>query len=484
MVAALIAATGFTRPAHASGGYFTGSKGARATGRAGAFVAKADDLMAVQFNPAGLAKLDGTLLQIGNRFSYNAFSYTRASTLDYGNVMNGVAPLVQFSQVSNSQPWQLLDPLLGVASNLGLKGWGFALAAYAPPGISRESFPVGGGQRYMMVSREAAILAYTASAAYRHEDKFGLGVTLQWIHVPRLTYSLVIDGSPFAGAANPVRSDLDMLATATGSDPFTFNAILGAWFRPTPALELAIAGQVVPANIKTNSTLKIRPLTAGIEGDVVTTRDGVPANDVSITLPLPLLARAGARYRHLDGDRETFDIEFDVEYETWSRVKQFALETNHLQANLQGQFINIDRIDIDKYWRDTLAFRLGGDYAVVPGRFTVRGGVYYETAVADPAHSHVDFPSGSMLGGALGASLMIGRVEVAAAYELRVHPTVTVSERNARVYQETPGSQCRPPYTDANACNPNYLGQPSPAVNAGTYAANSQMLSVDALYRF
>ena len=49
----------------ADGGYYSGTLGARATGRAGAFVAKADDLSAVSFNPAGLANIEGTLVEVG-----------------------------------------------------------------------------------------------------------------------------------------------------------------------------------------------------------------------------------------------------------------------------------------------------------------------------------------------------------------------------------------------------------------------------------
>jgi long-chain fatty acid transport protein len=486
-------------PAFAAGGYYAGALGARAAGRAGAFAARADDPTAVSYNPAGLAKsVDGdadgppdTVIMLGNRLSYNAYAYTRAPTPDWGHVQNGVAPTVAFDEVRNGQPWQPLEPLLAVASKLGLRDWGFALAAFAAPGTSREAFPPGGGQRYLMVSREAIILDYAASAAWKHRELFGVGATLEWIHVPRLDYALVIDGTPFAGVANPVSSPLDLLASTTGSDAFTFNAIVGAWLRPAPFLEFALAGQVVPANIVAKSRLSVAALDPSM-GPVALTRDGRPANDVTVTLPLPLLARAGARYRRLAGRRagvggsvrELFDVELDVEYESWSRVQQFTLDTHGLAASLNGADVDLGKIAVRKRWRDTVAVRLGGDYAVIPGRWTLRAGGFYETAVADAAYANVDFPGGAMLGGSLGTSLVLGRWEVAIAYQLRRQPRFGVSEGNARVYQQVPASACQPPYQDATACNPNYLGQPSPAVNAGSYGATSHSLTVALLYRY
>ena len=77
----LLAAT-VASPALADGGYYQGALGARAAGRGGAFVARADDVTAVSTNPAGLADLDGMVIQVGNQFSYNSYDYTRAPTLD------------------------------------------------------------------------------------------------------------------------------------------------------------------------------------------------------------------------------------------------------------------------------------------------------------------------------------------------------------------------------------------------------------------
>jgi long-chain fatty acid transport protein len=478
---------GLAQPAWAEGGYYAGTLGTQATGRGGAFVARADDVTAVSYNPAGLANLRGTVLQFGNQFSYNRYDFTRAPTPIYRENQDPLT--VTFPKVSNQAPWQAADPFLGVASNLGLKDWGFAVAAFAPSGIAKLQFPMApqdraqdSGQRYLMVSRESMILNYTASAAWKYADRFGLGVTLQWIHVPRLSYSLVIDGSTFPAAANPVSSDMDILSTVSGSSRFTFNAIVGLWFRAKPWLDLGVSGQVVPSDITVKSRLAVEPR-GDLVGSIKLTRDGVLADDVTLTLPLPMIFRGGARYRHLDGDREVFDVELDVDYTTWSRVGRLGIDANNLQAAAQSNVLTINVISIEKQWRDSLGIRLGGDYAALPGRLTLRAGAYYESPVSDAAYFNVDFATGAQLGGAVGASLFFGGVELAAAYAVRVQPTVTTTEAEARVYQQVPGSRCKPPYTDAATCNANYRGQPGPVANAGTYSAASHFASLSAIYR-
>ncbi len=165
-----------------------------------------------------------------------------------------------------------------------------------------------------------------------------------------------------------------------------------------------------------------------------------------VTLPLPLLARAGARYRHLGADgRERFDIEVNVAYETWSRVQRFRVDTNNLAVNFPPMPVNINRIDIEKRWRDTVTVSVGGDVAVIPDRLALRAGVFYETAVADAAYASVDFSGGPQFGGGAGASVMFGHWKLMLAYQGRVQQTVSVTEANARVYQQVPGSACMAP---------------------------------------
>jgi long-chain fatty acid transport protein len=165
-------------------------------------------------------------------------------------------------------------------------------------------------------------------------------------------------------------------------------------------------------------------------------------------------------------------------------VKRFTIDTNGLVANYAGQNPIINQINIEKHWRDTVGIKLGGDWNVLPGFLTVRAGAYYETAVADQAYANVDFSGAAQYGGALGASMFFGRFELAAAYMVKLQPSVSIGESGARVYQQVPASGCPTPYTDTTQCNPHFLGQPSPAVNAGTYSASSHFLSLNVVYRY
>jgi hypothetical protein len=128
--------------------------------------------------------------------------------------------------------------------------------------------------------------------------------------------------------------------------------------------------------------------------------------------------------------------------------------------------------------------KLGGDVAVIPDRLALRAGAFYETAVAPSSHANVDFAGGAFFGGTVGASLAFGPWEVAVGYQFRRQATVSGTEANARVYQQVPASACDPPYTDTGSCHPQFLGQPSPAVNAGRYNAAFHHLALALLYRF
>lgn len=452
-----------------AGGYYVGPIGSKAIGRGGAFTARADDLSAAFYNPAGFVRLGTTAVQLENKFSYTSFQFSRAP---YTDPQTGMT--TNFATVENSEKFQALDPLIGVSTNFGLQDWAFALVAYAGSGNSKLSFPVSGAQRYMMVNREATMLNYSLSAAFRPHPDFSIGVSAQVVAVPSLKYQLVVNGDFSGFLNNPVSNSPDMLATIEGKDLFTLNAIIGAQYRVSDAFELGLSGQVLPSEIRTNGPIKLEFLDLpaqqlnGITSQPVTYRNDEPANDVDLILPLPLTARLGGRYVSRRADKsELFDVELDVTYERLSRVERFSMNSRGLIAAVGANDIDVGSIRVEKHWRDTFGVALGSDFNVLQDFLTLRAGAYFETAAAEPAYTNVDFITGDQIGGTLGASLDLGGLKLNLAYEFRTQPEVSVGQNQGKVYQVVP---LRP---DAQT-----------VVNAGAYRATTHSIGLGATYRF
>jgi long-chain fatty acid transport protein len=453
-----------------AGGYFLGPIGGQAVGRAGAFVAKANDLSAAYYNPAGFALVKGTRLQLDNKFSYNHIEFQREPVLDGMDVSQPFAP------VSNEPKFQPLDPLLGVATDFGLSDFAFALVVYANSGVSKLEFPVDGGQRYMMTKRDGIFINYSLNAAWRPHPKWSFGISPQVIAVPELTYQLVVNGAPAnIPPPNGVSNNYDILATVQGKDMFTLNAIVGAWFSPTPNIELGLSGQVLPAKIVTDGPITLDFLNPTQTLPIVTERGrGLPADDVTIELPLPMWAKLGGRYvgRNAAG-AEVFDVELDVTYERWSVAERFTVDSNNLEGVAGATRIPVGVIQVEKQWQDVFAFNLGGDYAAVPDLLTLRAGAYYETAAAQPEYSSVDFVTGQQLGVTCGGTVRFGGLAVSLGYEFRHQPEVVTTTANGRVYQVLPSSSVNPG-----------LAATRLAVNGGTFRANSHSAVLGLAYRF
>jgi long-subunit fatty acid transport protein len=474
-------------PAFASG-YFSGPIGGTALGRAGAFTARASDLSAAFYNPAGFARIGGTVVQLDNKMSQAALTFTRQATWNALPPEDPrEVPPTPFEPVRNEHSWRLVGPLLGVASNFGLDDWGFALVLYTPSGTAQADYPLHGGQRYMTVKRDVFLFNATFNAAWSPLANLAFGISAQAVIAPSIVYQLVVDGNPSpAGGFWPIASPFDLLATLKVSDPFTLMTIVGVTYQPTSFLEFGLSGQVLPTAIRAQGTLSVMPVnrdTLGVlassditpEQAITLERNGDPANDISLTLPLPLTARAGVRYVQRADTRELWDIELNLAYETWSVVDKFILDSRGLNATFNHPSfsptpIPIAQLNVAKQWQNTLTIALGGDYTL--GRnATVRLGSYYESSLADAGYANVDFPSGAHVGGTVGASYVMGSLSLSMAYEYRHMLAIQTSERDGQVRQIKPAAS-----EEAES--------EIPVVNAGKYVFDSHNLVVSGTYRF
>jgi long-subunit fatty acid transport protein len=464
-------------------GFEVGDQGVRATGRGGAFVARSDDGSAIMHNPAGLAKQRGTQLYYSHRLVYQDIEYRRARTLDWSDATHGMPVMADFDHVENDTPLFPLGLMLAVTTDFGLEDFGFAAGIFAPSAAGSAAYDQEGPQKYMMTEMDVKLLYYTISAAWKYQDLFGIGASLQWAHMPSLVYEMVVDGNVSARLVNPVESRFDFLARIEGSDLFKLTSTVGIWLRPFDNWEFAIAGQIIPIHYDIDGHLSLTPQSLDLEEPVSITRDGVADDRVTLSLTFPQKWKAGVRYYKMQGDTELFDIELDIVYEEWSAQREFGLKAG-LTVEVLNQTMSVDDISVPKRWQDTVAVRLGGDWNVIPRILWLRGGLFYESPAIRPEYAYVDFFSYHRFGGALGFSYKIGRFDLSMSYTMVLQNVMVVGEDQGQIYQQTPGSPCEEPYTDTELCNERYLGQPGAVANAGTYRAYFHLLNLGVRYVF
>jgi len=448
-----------------AGGFEIPDNGVFALSRGAAFVARADDPTALALNPGGPLRLSGTHILYNHALIWEDATFTRqASDLPPGKDY-GFDPLATTSNADTLFP---LGAMLIVTSDLGLDDMTFAAGVYGPNAHGKKSWPVSGGQRYMMTSFEALMLYPSLAFAYGDRETFGIGLTLQWVMVPSMKLGLVIDGTP-GGDLHAYYSSADVEAEIEMDDMTGFSALLGAWWRPTPALELGVSGRVVPASLALEGDYIVKNI-AG-QAQFSDANLSITNSAARLDLSIPPTARAGVRYRHLDGDREVFDVELDVVYEAWSMVERYDVELDGT-INLFAAAEATDAV-IEKRWRDTVSVRLGGTANVWSSgadALSLSAGAYWERGATPENYEHIDFMSFDRVGLGLGARLATGPMTFTLGYSHVFQDDHQVDERYGKVYQQRPLDPC--PACDGGA---GWSGVPA---NAGTFTSSYDLLAI------
>lgn len=450
-----------------AGGFEFGVNGSRATARGGAFTVRADDLTAIDHNPGGLSRLHGNHLTLSHNTVHARMSFTRAASVVPQEEFNKPGSPDPLKTVTNQAPWFALGGMFVAASDFGMRDFTFAVGAYGPSAVGKQKYDVRGGSRWMLTEIEAIIAYYSAAVAYG-KDNWGVGVTLQLAHQMSTKMSLVVDGTT-GGQQSPYYSTADVLATIELSAPPAFTAIFGAWWRPIDAIEVAVSGRVMPANMEATGDITLANTPGGSQFGPKQLE--VENSAARMNLVIPPTAKAGIRYRHLDGKREVFDVELNVVYEAWSMLKQFDVEldgTIKLFAAAEAP-----DIVIAKNWKDTLAIRLGST-AHVTETLAVSFGGFYETGAVPVNYTHLDFPSFDRIGLGVGVQGRVKGVDLSLAYGHIMQEKREVDERYGQVFQQRPIAEC------PGACD----GFDAVPANAGTFETGFSTLSLTASIAF
>lgn len=326
-------------------GFHQKDQGAAATAQGGAFVARANNLSAIYFNPAGLTQLAGTQISIG------------------GNL---ILPSTSFSNLDGK--WDMLEqvvhPTNVYISHQMSEKFNLGVGYYRPFAYSSrwESDFVG---RFIVRDFSFKTYYFTAAAAYQATPEISIGFGLSYIHA-KVIMSHSIDLSSFSDYY-PQRPDpegfsqFDSTANNFGISVgflYKFDEFwtLGATYRS--AADFDFAGNF-------NFTIP--------ESSASTTANEVlnglfPDQSGSMNLKMPQVIIVGLSTTLIM--RTT--IEANIQWSGWSTF-------NNLPINYSTNTTALEDKIIDRQWKDTFALRLGAEFEYKPN-ILFRGGYSYDNS--------------------------------------------------------------------------------------------------------
>jgi long-subunit fatty acid transport protein len=431
--------------ASASGFYF-GDNGVKALMQGGAFTAQADDLSAIQHNPAGLAQLDGWSALVDAQLVSHQVSFLRQDPgFDPAN------PTSLVNRVDNSKSGLFFLPFLGASYGFSFAGrpMTVGLGVYGPPSQGRYAFPAPNytkeqdkyvenprkfsPQRYSLISNDIILLYPSLTLSYAVHARFMVGVSAQLV-VSQFNFKQAISADP-TNPMSQLREDpsFDALVDVNVAGQVGFTGILGVLARPTDWLSLGASFRPpVPVTANGSLGLTLVPELAGLAQvqnsagqSCAAGASGPSPCQASLQLTLPMELRVGARVTPLEG----LGINADFVYQGWQSVDQFLLTPKDVNLILSGMSSTVAPFSIPKRWVGTFSGRVGASYDVLR-LLTVHAGFLFETAAAPPEYYAVDFahPQRVMVTG--GVTAHLGPVDVLAgvAFSPTVQSVITASE--------------------------------------------------------
>ena len=416
--------------------------------RGGAWVARATNPLATFYNPAGLAGQDtGALLNVN--LVFNDVCFTRA----------GEGETVEFPSENVPYPGEVCDetavtPLPSVAGVFQVTDrLGIGLSVTPPSLYGKLAFPetvdvtnqfgatvpVPSPQRYLLIESDGLVLNTTLGAGYEVADGVRVGAGFIWgLASLNLTNANMSVRPTFDSTTNlyvDPRTE-DVLAELSVTDLFMPGLVIGALYSPIPELDLGFSLTIqeafdghgdlmAKANYWTNTGISSNPVltdTADTEADLAHFR-----------LPNPMEVRLGARFHWpRDGAAtvvagqerdpiadDVFDVEVDLSYTRNSAYDQIELRfPDRPVVVVQGTGGEVPRngdvpLAIEG---DTLGVRVGGEYVVLPDRFAVRAGGWYEPDVQRPEYLNVAVVASQRIGLAAGVLVRVEMIDIEAGY--------------------------------------------------------------------
>ena len=458
---------------HSQGaGLYFGDRGVRPLGRAGAFVAGADDGGAIAYNPAGLAFAGhaylGDFAWVNYTSTYQRKQLVRQVDPNTGQP-TGQTWEFTFPEVEGRTP-VIPIPTAVYSNPLGQKDFNFAFGLHAPY-AAITSFPekVSGQpapQRYSLITLDGSALAVLgAYASYRPSKEIALGAGIEALAGYFQTTVYFSACVPERFICAPEQPEYDAYGQLRVGPIVAPTGIIGAIFLPSDSLRIG-ASFHLPVWINSPGTQKVRlPAAAVFEGARVT------GDAVNVKFNLPWVARLGIEVRPADG----LAVEAGVAYEAWSMHDKITVSSEDIaMENVAGfpPVYKIPPLSIERGFRDTYSARVGGEYKFPVSSYALglRAGAAYERSAIPKEYlsaTTIDLDKVTL---SVGGSLYLGKWRFDGVFARVIGMPVEVGTDEQRIAQLNP-VLANPP------ANPNYI-------NAGKYSASANVLGVGLVYQF
>ena len=346
--------------------------GTIAIGRGGAYAAAPTDGLAIQYNPAGFASQTGWRVTVDGNLAWQGLTF---------------APMLGGPTVSNSGG-AFLVPAGAVSYGYGqigpLSGLTLALGGTGPSAIGKETFPgppatPAAAQRYSLLHSDYFIAYYSAAVAASFHKWLSAGVTVQAVKG-----TAKFSQSVWSGTGVGTDPTQDSIANIDVSSPFIPTAVFGVSVRPLPPLALGLSYRprfdFLAHGALTTVIPQAQKDALGIE---------VIGSRTDFFVSFPDVIRFGAQYEI----NQRLLVEADVVAELWSRLHTIEIRPQDIFVNSTSFNTSkkLGNIVFEKDFQDAVSVRVGGDYVLVPGRFTARAGYLHETSAIPTRGVSVDF---------------------------------------------------------------------------------------------
>ncbi len=475
-------------PEVSAAGYEVGETTTRSLARGGTGVASTRDPSALYFNPALLPRADGLqVLTDVNAIDFN-LEFQRADLVYQKNRQERRKEFDSVQHLGGPRP----VPAAAVSWDLGVENLTAGLGIFTPSAYGEKCLgrrtdgdcqvDADSPARYLLVDSSLVEFYASAGLGYQFDLEHGslsLGATGVYAYQNN-DFTLAINSEPAPTSPYEEDPENDAIFRANNLTGHNVLGIFGIAYQ-TGGLRLA-ASYRPPMSWSSEGTADIdfpdslANLDARLSDDSVTFR----ANQAGSL-------RFGVGYE--DGthpgisQRPRYEIEINGTWENWSAVEQFELipHGDVLGPSGDDPIIRIDRIVQPWQWRDTFSLRLGGSWGALPW-LTLHGGSMLETAAQPAAYTHPAFASWERYAGSLGASLHPWPwIDVKLAFMHVASPERSIDD--GRIHQIVPGSRCKGPDYDDEACRE--PGRPpGNAQNEGDWSVHYNIASLGLTFRF